>query len=213
MRSFNSQFTVFALIAATVTPLLLTSPAHAEEKSMWQKFKDFFSPVPTVEGEGPEYDELRALDQDINKLEGKYSRERRPNNKKRIKKDIDTLKAKRETLAKKIETKEKTEKKAQSSTESVSQSSSKPQPSSAPSNAAVCAHDTVFVHDTITVHDTLYVIVANQNAAPVQAPNQTPATAPDSSTASAQAPTSAPVENSSSSANSGNQASTDSSNK
>lgn len=202
MRFFTSKFASLALVTTAALSLLLAGPSHAEEKSMWQKFKDFFSPVPTVEGEGPEYDELRALDQDINKLEGKYSRERRPNNKKRIKKDIDTLKEKREALAKKIETKEKAEK-----------SSSKPQPSSAPSNAAVCAHDTVFVHDTITVHDTLYVIVANQNAAPVQAPNQAPATAPDSSTASAQAPTSAPVENSSSSANSGNQAPTDSSNK
>ena len=134
--------------------LCATTALHAEEeKSLWQKFKDFFSPMPTVEGEGPEYDKLRELDKRINTLEGKYSRERRPNNKANIKKELDALKTERAALEEQIR-------------------KNPPQPSSsaaAPQGAVpTCKTDTVFVRDTVVVHDvvhdTLYVIVADKKA-------------------------------------------------
>lgn len=138
-----------AVLPATLLALGLASLSHAEEKSLWQKFKDFFSPMPTVEGEDPEYDKLRELDKRINTLEGKYSRERRPNNKANIKKELDALKAERATLEEQIR-------------------KNPPQPSSsaaAPqSEVPTCKTDTVFVRDTVLVHDTLYVIVADKKA-------------------------------------------------
>ncbi len=142
-----------AVLPATLLALGLASLSHAEEKSLWQKFKDFFSPMPTVEGEGPEYDKLRELDKRINTLEGKYSRERRPNNKANIKKELDSLKAERAALEEQIR-------------------KNPPQPSSsaaAPqSEVPTCKTDTVFVRDTVVVHDvvhdTLYVIVADKKA-------------------------------------------------
>lgn len=141
------------VLPATLLALELASLSHAEEKSLWQKFKDFFSPMPTVEGEGPEYDKLRELDKRINTLEGKYSRERRPNNKANIKKELDALKAERASLEEQIR-------------------KNPPQPSSsaaAPqSEVPTCKTDTVFVRDTVVVHDvvhdTLYVIVADKKA-------------------------------------------------
>ncbi len=147
-----SRFTR-AVLPATLLALGLASLSHAEEKSLWQKFKDFFSPMPTVEGEGPEYDKLRELDKRINTLEGKYSRERRPNNKANIKKELDALKAERAALEEQIR-------------------KNPPQPSSsaaAPQGAVpTCKTDTVFVRDTVVVHDvvhdTLYVIVADKKA-------------------------------------------------
>ena len=143
--------------------LIAATTSSAEERSLWQKFKDFFSPNPTVVGEGPEYDELRELDKKIGKLEGKYSRERRANNKKYIREEIDKLKLQREKLAKQIEEKEKAAKDAPKSSATVSSSSKTADASAkqAPSKPA-CAHDTVFVHDTVTVHDTLYVIVSGK---------------------------------------------------
>ena len=143
--------------------LIAATTSSAEERSLWQKFKDFFSPNSTVVGEGPEYDELRELDKKIGKLEGKYSRERRANNKKYIREEIDKLKLQREKLAKQIEEKEKAAKDAPKSSATVSSSSKTADASAkqAPSKPA-CAHDTVFVHDTITVHDTLYVIVSGK---------------------------------------------------
>lgn len=147
-----SRFTR-AVLPAFLLALGLATLSHAEEKSLWQKFKDFFSPMPTVEGEGPEYDKLRELDKRINTLEGKYSRERRPNNKANIKKELDALKAERAALEEQIR-------------------KNPPQPSSsaaAPqSEVPTCKTDTVFVRDTVVVHDvvhdTLYVIVADKKA-------------------------------------------------
>ena len=163
--------------------LIAATTSSAEERSLWQKFKDFFSPSPTVVGEGPEYDELRELDKKIGKLEGKYSRERRANNKKYIREEIDKLKLQREKLAKQIEEKEKAAKDAPKSSATVSSSSKTADASAkqAPSKPA-CAHDTVFVHDTITVHDTLYVIVSGKPGE-----QQAPAAQPADSAANAAA--------------------------
>lgn len=167
------MFCKFPAITTVVFSLIVAASSHADDRSMWQKFKDFFSPSPTVVGEGPEYDELREIDKKIGTLEGKYSRERRANNKKYIREEIDKLKLQREKLVKQIEEKEKAQKDVKSSV--AASSSSKPASAAAPSSAAttakqapVCVHDTVFVHDTVTVHDTLYVIVSGkpQESAP-----------------------------------------------
>lgn len=179
--------------------LIAATTSSAEERSLWQKFKDFFSPSPTVVGEGPEYDELREIDKKIGKLEGKYSRERRANNKKYIREEIDKLKLQREKLVKQIEEKEKAQKDVKSSV--AASSSSKPASAAVPSSAAttakqaaVCAHDTVFVHDTVTVHDTLYVIVSGkpQETAPSNTAAdaaQQPATEPAQNTPAADSAT------------------------
>ncbi len=148
-----------AILPATLLALGLATLSHAEEKSLWQKFKDFFSPLPTVEGEGPEYDKLRDLNKRINTLEGKYSRERRPNNKANIKKEIDALKAERDALE------EELRKNPPQSSNSAVASTSTPASASNTAPTTVCKTDTVFVRDTVVVHDTLYVIVADKKAA------------------------------------------------
>ena len=152
---------------------------HAEEKSMWTKFVEFFSPSSTVEGEGPLYDELRELDRKINRVEGKYARERRPMNKDRYKKELAQLKQDREALLKKIEAEEKNKGKSSSVvalsssavakssssqaavSSTVAESSSGAEIALADSTAvAVCKPDTVFVRDTVVIHDTLFVMLA-----------------------------------------------------
>lgn len=100
--------------------LVCSSSASAEGKSLWQSFVDFFSPTSEVEGDGPLYDELRELDRKINRVEGKYARERRPMQKDRYKKEIKQLREEREVLLKKIET----EKAGHISSSSVKSSSS-----------------------------------------------------------------------------------------
>ena len=166
-----SRFTR-ALLPATLLALGLATLTHAEEKSLWQKFKDFFSPTPTVEGDGPEYDKLRELDKKINTLEGKYSRERRPNNKANIRKEIDKLKEEREALAEQLK-----KNPPQSSSAAVSRatlsSAAAAQDSTTQNTAApTCKTDTVFVRDTVVIHDTLYVIVADKAAAPASSAEQ-----------------------------------------
>ena len=163
-----------------VAVVLLVSVGYAEEKSMWTKFVDFFSPSSSVEGEGPLYDQVRELDRKINRVEGKYARERRPMNKDRYKKELAQLREDREALMKKIEAEEKNKGKSSavqssSSVKKVSSSSVKVVSSSSltvssaaqlSSSAEVatvvasCKPDTVYVRDTVVVHDTLYVMLA-----------------------------------------------------
>ena len=153
--------------------VVLVSAGYAEEKSMWTKFVEFFSPSSTVEGDGPLYDQVRELDRKINRVEGKYARERRPMNKERYKKELIQLREEREALMKKIEAEEKNKgkssavAKSSSSVKTVSSSSqavsSVVQSSSSAEAAAVaatCKPDTVYVRDTVVVHDTLYVMLA-----------------------------------------------------
>ena len=153
--------------------VLLVSTVNAEEKSMWTKFVEFFSPSSSVEGEGPLYDQVRELDRKINRVEGKYARERRPMNKDRYKKELAQLKQEREILLKKIE--EDESKKSAVSSAAVASSSSvvavssaQQSSSSVASSSAVadssavvaCRPDTVYVRDTVVVHDTLFVMLA-----------------------------------------------------
>lgn len=154
-------FAVLALLLAA--PLML----HAEEQSTWDKFVNWFKPSPSIEGEGPLYNELKALEEKIDQTEARYSRERRPGNKARIKKEMEDLRKQRDELVKKIEAEEKTKKTAdkKATNSPASSSSAIIESSSAATTAAsgpACKPDTVFVRDTVLVHDTLYVIVADK---------------------------------------------------
>lgn len=164
-----NKFLTFA-VPVTFATILLSTNTFAEEGSLWQKFVDFFTPSESIEGEGPLYDELKELDAKISKTEGKYSRERRPGNKARLKKDLERMRSERSKLIDEIR---KNEKQGKISSEvkqsATSSSSAKPISSQATAiNKAICKGDTVFVHDTtyikdtVTVHDTLYVIVADK---------------------------------------------------
>ena len=164
-------------ISVAACLVLLVSAVNAEEKSMWSKFVDFFSPSSSIEGEGPLYDQVRELDRKINRVEGKYARERRPMNKDRYKKELEQLKQERERLLKKIEEDEKNKGvssaarssssmvKASSSSVKTVSSSSQAVPIVAQSSSGVeavtaCKPDTVYVRDTVVVHDTLFVMLA-----------------------------------------------------
>lgn len=169
--SHRISFAVLALLLAA--PLML----HAEEQSTWDKFVNWFKPSPSIEGEGPLYDELKALEEKIDQTEARYSRERRPGNKARLKKEMEDLRKQRDELVKKIEAEEKTKKTADkkatnspvSSSSAIIESSSAATLASSASTKAdsaasvpACKPDTVFVRDTVLVHDTLYVIVADK---------------------------------------------------
>ena len=183
-----SRFTQ-ALLPTTLLALGLVTLTHAEEKSLWQKFKDFFSPTPTVEGDGPEYDKLRELDKKINTLEGKYSRERRPNNKANIRKEIDKLKEEREALAKQLKKNPPQSSSAAASSATLSSAAAAQDSTTQNTAAPTCKTDTVFVRDTVIIHDTLYVIVADKAAAPASSAEQAAADSaqPTVSTDSSQA--------------------------
>lgn len=160
---------------------------NAEERSFLQRFANFFTPSGSVTGEGPIFDELRGVESQIDKVEVQYSRERRPGNKTRYRKQLDSLRNVRDSLITVIEkmptssaavatssnakvAKSAPSNVAQSSAGAV-QSSSSALPSAVSSaalssSAAVPAVATVAasssasvacVHDTIFVHDTLVV--------------------------------------------------------
>lgn len=161
------------LIAAL---LLLVVSAHADNRSVWQKIVDFFSPTPAVTCDGPECDAIRELDKKIGKVEGKYSRERRPVHKARIKKELDSLQVVRDSLWAVIE--------AKPLADSAKIDSTVAEPAKVePAKTETCVHDTVYVRDTVVVHDTLYVVVTNKptEAAPAQQPAPAPVSTPASS--------------------------------
>ena len=155
---------VFSIFAATIVLIAFCASQSAaeEEKSLWQRFVDWFKPAPSLEGEGPLYDELRELETQIDRIEGRYSRERRPGNKTRLKKEMEDLKTKREKLIDRIREEEKAKKNAPVVQSVAASSSATAADTSKAAQADICAHDTVFVRDTVTVHDTLYVIVSGK---------------------------------------------------
>ncbi len=157
---------------------------NAEERSMWQRFTNFFTPTGSVKGEGPVFDELRDVESQIDKIEVQYSRERRPGNKTRYRKQLDSLRNVRDSLITVIEkmptsstvsvtsssanvaqssaalssAAQSSSSAAQSSSSLVASSSAVvPVPASNGSANVVCARDTVFVHDTIVVRDTVVI--------------------------------------------------------
>lgn len=166
------------MIAFVTVGVFLFGGAAFAEKSMWQKFKDFFNPGESIDCEGPVCDELHGLESKINTIEGRYSRERRPKNKERFKKELDSLYVVRDSLVAVI--------KMQQSSSSVSSavephssvsyssatlssasysSSSLVSTSAAVANVGTtCKPDTVYVRDTVVIHDTLYVVVTNKPA-------------------------------------------------
>lgn len=161
--------------------LSFTNITYAEG-SLWDSFVNFFSSKPAVVGEGPLYDELRELDNKISRTEGKYSRERRPINKERYKKELNQLQREREELLKKIEVQKNEPNKAQIAADSLSVDSLKTNKkiqnaisksritskttaeilnySKACNSDTVYLRDTVIVKDTVVVHDTLLVMLA-----------------------------------------------------
>ena len=172
-----------------------------EKRGFFDSFANFFTPSGSVKGEGPVYDELRGVESQIDKVEVQYSRERRPGNKTRYRKQLDSLRNVRDSLITVIEkmpspgsavASSSSAKFAQSSavlsvastlsakielsSSSLALSSAEMLSSSSVANV-VCSRDTVFVHDTLVVrdtvviHDTLYVVLANK-------PEAAPKTAP-----------------------------------
>ncbi|MBR2094905.1 MAG: hypothetical protein IJ908_04740 [Fibrobacter sp.] len=151
--------------------------ASAEERSMWQRFANFFTPTGSLKGEGPVFDKLKNVETQIDKIEVQYTRERRPGNKTRYRKQLDSLRNVRDSLITVIETKLSSSSMALSSSAQLVKTQSNAAISSAMVSSSsvvvssanvACVHDTVFVHDTLVVrdtvviHDTLYVVLANK---------------------------------------------------
>ena len=195
---FKSVCGVVALVCLVATNLVW---GEGEKRGFFDSFANFFTPSGSVKGEGPVFDELRGVESQIDKIEVQYSRERRPGNKTRYRKQLDSLRNVRDSLITVIEkmptssavvATSSSAKIAQSSAAQSSSSvllntagssASKPISSAAvPASSAVnvaCSRDTVFVHDTLVVRDTvvirdtLYVVLANKpEAAPKAAPSK-----------------------------------------
>lgn len=190
---FKSVCGAVALVCLVATNLVW---GDGEKRGFFDSFTNFFTPTGSIKGEGPVFNELKGVETQIDKIEVQYSRERRPGNKTRYRKQLDSLRNVRDSLISVIEKMptssaavaiSSSANVAQSSAalSNVAQSSSSvaaPVPAANSSSAAVpassaanvaCARDTVFVHDTLVVrdtvviHDTLYVVLANKpEAAP-----------------------------------------------
>ena len=193
---FKSVCGAVALVCLAATNLVW---GEGEKRGFFDSFTNFFTPTGSIKGEGPVFNELKGVETQIDKIEVQYSRERRPGNKTRYRKQLDSLRNVRDSLISVIEKMptssaavaiSSSANVAQSSAalSNVAQSSSSvaaPVPAANSSSAAVpassaanvaCARDTVFVHDTLVVrdtvviHDTLYVVLANK---PESAPKAT----------------------------------------
>ena len=193
---FKSVCGAVALVCLAATNLVW---GEGEKRGFFDSFTNFFTPTGSIKGEGPVFNELKGVETQIDKIEVQYSRERRPGNKTRYRKQLDSLRNVRDSLITVIEKMptssaavaiSSSANVAQSSAalSNVAQSSSSvaaPVPAANSSSAAVpassavnvvCSRDTVFVHDTLVVrdtvviHDTLYVVLANK---PESAPKAT----------------------------------------
>ncbi len=190
---FKSVCGAVALVCLVATNLVW---GDGEKRGFFDSFTNFFTPTGSIKGEGPVFNELKGVETQIDKIEVQYSRERRPGNKTRYRKQLDSLRNVRDSLITVIEkmptssaaiaTSSSANVAPSSATlSSAAQSSSSvaaPAPAANSSSAAVpassaanvvCSRDTVFVHDTLVVrdtvviHDTLYVVLANKpEAAP-----------------------------------------------
>lgn len=190
---FKSVCGAVALVCLAATNLVW---GEGEKRGFFDSFANFFTPTGSIKGEGPVFNELKGVETQIDKIEVQYSRERRPGNKTRYRKQLDSLRNVRDSLITVIE------KMPTSSAAVATSSSANVAPSSATLSSAalssssvavpvpaansssavvsassaanvVCARDTIFVHDTLVVrdtvviHDTLYVVLANKpEAAP-----------------------------------------------
>jgi hypothetical protein len=190
---FKSVCGAVALVCLVATNLVW---GDGEKRGFFDSFTNFFTPTGSIKGEGPVFNELKGVETQIDKIEVQYSRERRPGNKTRYRKQLDSLRNVRDSLITVIE------KMPTSSAAVATSSSANVAPSSAtlssaalssssvavpvpaansssavvsasPAANVICARDTIFVHDTLVVrdtvviHDTLYVVLANKpKAAP-----------------------------------------------
>ena len=185
---FKSVCGAVALVCLVATDLVW---GDGEKRGFFDSFTNFFTPTGSIKGEGPVFNELKGVETQIDKIEVQYSRERRPGNKTRYRKQLDSLRNVRDSLITVIE------KMPTSSAAVATSSSANVAPSSATLSSAalssssvavpvpaansssavvsassaanvVCARDTIFVHDTLVVrdtvviHDTLYVVLANK---------------------------------------------------
>ena len=96
---FNSICKVFTVLVCFAA----LDCAWGEERSVWQRFVNFFTPSGSIQGEGPVFDELRGVESQIEKIEVQYTRERRPGNKTRYRKQLDSLRSVRDSLIMVIE--------------------------------------------------------------------------------------------------------------
>ena len=177
---FNSICKVFTILVCFAA----LDCAWGEERSVWQRFVNFFTPSGSIQGEGPIFDELRGVESQIDKIEVQYTRERRPGNKTRYRKQLDSLRSARDSLIMVIENMPissgsvavganaaqssamQLAVSVQSSVQSSEALSSADVPASsslmASSSSAVeaipsSAANVACVHDTVFVHDTLVV--------------------------------------------------------
>ena len=192
---FKSVCGVVALVCLVSTNIAWSE--GGSKRGFFDSFVNFFTPSGSVQGEGPIFDELKGVETQIDKIEVQYSRERRPGNKTRYRKQLDSLRNVRDSLITVIEKMSSGVNVAQSSAalSSAAQSSSSVLLNTAGSSASkpissavvpassaanvVCSRDTVFVHDTLVVrdtvviHDTLYVVLANKpEATPKASPSK-----------------------------------------
>ena len=197
MQNLNFKSVCKVLIALVFFVSLSVAWGEGETKrGFFDSFTNFFTPTGSIKGEGPVFDELKGVETQIDKIEVQYSRERRPGNKTRYRKQLDSLRNVRDSLIVVIG-KISSGSVAVNSSASVSSSAAKLAVSQSVSTTAVamssvanavpasssanvaCVHDTVFVHDTLVVrdtvviHDTLYVVLANKpEASPKAAPSK-----------------------------------------
>ena len=178
---FNSICKVFTVLVCFIA----LDCAWGEDRSVWQRFVNFFTPSGSIQGEGPIFDELRGVESQIDKIEVQYTRERRPGNKTRYRKQLDSLRSVRDSLITVIEkmpvsgsvvsssvtvqsvSSNGVQSSAVLSSADVPASSSLPASSSSaietvPVTAtaavpAVASAEAVCIHDTVFVHDTLVV--------------------------------------------------------
>ena len=157
------------------------------KRGFFDSFANFFTPSGSIQGEGPVFDELKGVESQIDKVEVQYSRERRPGNKTRYRKQLDSLRNVRDSLITVIEKMSSgsvavaSSNSAKSATSSASlakvpvaatittssATSSAAQVNVPTSSASVSASsvaaipstpaNVVCVHDTVLVHDTLVV--------------------------------------------------------
>ena len=123
---FKSVCGVVALVCLVSTNIAWS---EGEKRGFFDSFTNFFTPTGSIKGEGPVYDELKGVESQIDKIEVQYSRERRPGNKTRYRKQLDSLRNVRDSLITVIE-------KMPTSSAAVATSSSAKVAKSAPSNVA-----------------------------------------------------------------------------
>ena len=137
------------------------SLTYAEgEKSTWQSFVDFFNPNPTTTDTSPIGLEIQRLDKEIRETKQDYTREHRPQRKNMLKRQLNELNTKRDSLVVVLEKEQKSSssvtKEIQSSN-SVSSSSEIQNDTPKEQKPELAACDTVWVIQKRTIHDTIFV--------------------------------------------------------